>query len=100
MPLYISRGWAGLGFKFFFGNDLAESDFPFSKGFMKFGCLEPSKKLSDLKLLMSKRGIWHLTQFVRVRPYEILLFPTNFLFFANEITLLGKKCTALFQTHN
>ena len=28
------------------------------------------------------------------------VFPTNFTFFsANEITLRGKKCTALFQTH-
>ena len=42
-----------------------------------------------------------LTRFVRVPPYEILVFPTNFIFFQrNEITLWGKKCTALFHTHN
>ena len=48
--------------------------------------------------ITSKR---RLTQFVRVPPYEILVFPTNFIFSRrNQITLRGKKCTALFQTHN
>ena len=30
-----------------FGNDLPGSDLPYTKGFMKFGCLEPSKKNFD-----------------------------------------------------
>ena len=43
----------------------------------------------------------HLPQFVRVHPYEILVFLMNFIFFRrNEITLWGKKHIALFQTHN
>ena len=42
-----------------------------------------------------------MTRLERVAPYEILVFPTNFIFFQrNEITLRGKKCTAFFQTHN
>ena len=28
-------------------NDLPGHDLPYSKGFMKFGCLEPSKKMFD-----------------------------------------------------
>ena len=82
-----------------FGNDLPRSDLPYTKGFMKFGCPEPSKKVFDFwNFCSSKR---RLTRFVRVPPYEILVFPTNFIFFqGNEITLRGKKCTALFQTHN
>ena len=30
-----------------FGNDLPRSDLPYTKGFMKFGCPEPSKKVFD-----------------------------------------------------
>ena len=42
-----------------------------------------------------------MTQFVRVLPYEILVFLTNFIFFCrNETIPWGKKRTALFQTHN
>ena len=38
-----------------FGNDLPRSDLPYTKGFMKFGCPEPSKKVFDfLKLLFVK----------------------------------------------
>ena len=82
-----------------FGNDLPRSDLPYTKGFMKFGCPEPSKKVFDFWNFCSSK--WRLTRFVRVPPYEILVFPTNFIFFqGNEITLRGKKCTALFQTHN
>ena len=59
----------------------------------------PPKKVFDLwNFCLSK---WRLSGFVRVPPNEILVFPTNFIFFqGNEITLRGKKCTALFQTHN
>ena len=82
-----------------FGNYFPRSDLPYTKGFMKFGCPEPSKKVFDFwNFCSSKR---RLTRFVRVPPYEIWVFPTNFIFFqGNEITLRGKKCTALFQTHN
>ena len=30
-----------------FENDLPRSDLPYTKGFMKFGCLEPSKIMFD-----------------------------------------------------
>ena len=30
-----------------FGNDFPRHDLPYSKGFMKFGCQEPSKKMFD-----------------------------------------------------
>ena len=82
-----------------FGNYLPRSYLPYTKGFMKFGCPEPSKKVFDFRNFCSSKR--RLTRFVRVPPYEILVFPTNFIFFQrNEITLRGKKCTALFQTHN
>ena len=82
-----------------FGNYLPRSYLPYTKGFMKFGCPEPSKKVFDFRNFCSSKR--RLTRFVRVPPYEILVFPTNFIFFqGNEITLRGKKCTALFQTHN
>ena len=43
----------------------------------------------------------HLTQFVRVLPYEMLVFLMNFIFSRrNKKTSCGKKHTALFQTHN
>ena len=50
-----------------------------------------------LKLLFAKEAF---DQFVRVPPYEILVFPINFFSQQNEINLRGKKCTALFHTHN
>ena len=77
-----------------FGNYLPRSYLPYTKGFMKFGCPEPSKKVFDFRNFCSSKR--RLTRFVRVPPYEILVFPTNFIFFqGNEITLRGKKCTAL-----
>ena len=81
------------------GNDLPRHDLPYSKGFMKFGCQEPSKIMFNFwNFCSSKR---RLTQFVRVPPYEILVFLTNFIFFRQkEITLWGQKRTALFQTYN
>ena len=83
-----------------FGNYFPRSDLPYTKGFMKFGCPEPSKKVFDFRNFCSSKR--RLTRFVRVPPYGIWVFPTNFIFFSqgNEITLRGKKCTALFQTHN
>ena len=82
-----------------FGNDLRRSDLPYTKGFMKLGCPEPSKNVFDFwNFCSSKR---RLTRFVRVPPYGIWVFPTNFIFFqGNKITWRGKKCAALFQTHN
>ena len=81
-----------------FGNYLPRSYLPYTKGFIKFGCPEPSKKVFDFRNFCSSKR--RLTRFIRVPPYEILVFPTNFIFFqGNEITLRGKKCTALFQTH-
>ena len=65
----------------------------------------PPKKCLTFETLVRQRGVWPVTghQFVRVPPYEILVFPTNFIFFFKEtryVTLRGKKCTALFHTHN
>ena len=45
-PLNIF-GLVGVRVPIFFGNDLARNDLPYSKGFMKFGCPEPSKKMFD-----------------------------------------------------
>ena len=43
----------------------------------------------------------HPGWFVRVPPYEILVFLMNFIFFRqNEIISWGKKRSALFQTHD
>ena len=55
-----------------------------------------------------KNDVWifllverHLTQFVRVLPYEIILFLMNFIFSPrNKKISCGKKHTVLFQTHN
>ena len=92
-PLYIF-GLGRVRVPILFGNDLPRSDLPYTKGFMKFGCPEPSKKVFDFwNFCWSK---WHLTRFVRVPPYEILVFPTNFIFFqGNEITLWGKSVLVL-----
>ena len=64
----------------FIGYDLLWNDLPHSKGFMKFGYLEPSKIMFDFRnvLLVERR----LTQFVRNPPYEISVFLTNFIFSA------------------
>ena len=68
MPWPKSLCWVGWGIQFF-RNDLPRNDLPYSKGFMKFGCPEPSKKMFDFwNFCLSKR---RLTRFVRVPPYEI-----------------------------
>ena len=41
-------GLGGVRVPILVGNDLPRHDLPYSKGFMKFGCQEPSKKLFDL----------------------------------------------------
>ena len=41
-PLSI-YGFGGVRVPILFGNDLPMNDWPYSKGFRKFGCLEPSK---------------------------------------------------------
>ena len=70
------------------------SNWPFrcldSKGFMKFGCLEPSIIMFDFwnVLLVETR----LTQFVRVPPYEFSAFLTNIIIFRwNEMVSWGKN---------
>ena len=40
-------GLGGVMVPILFGNDLLWDDLPYSKGFMKFGCLEPSKVMFD-----------------------------------------------------
>ena len=40
------------------GNDLPRHDLPYSKGFMKFGCQEPSKKCLTFETLVRQRGVW------------------------------------------
>ena len=40
-------GLSGVRVPILFGNDLPLNDWPYSKGFMKFGCLEPSKIMFD-----------------------------------------------------
>ena len=45
-PLSI-LGLGGVRVPILFGNDLPMNDWPYSKGFMKFGCLEPSKMMFD-----------------------------------------------------
>ena len=40
--------WVGWGQgSIFFGNDLPMNDLPYSKGFIKFDCLKPSKIVFD-----------------------------------------------------
>ena len=45
-PLNIF-GLGGVRVPILFGNDLPRNDLSYSKGFMKFGCPEPSKKMFD-----------------------------------------------------
>ena len=43
-------GWVGLGrvrVPILFGNYFPRSDLPYTKGFMKFGCPQPSKTVFD-----------------------------------------------------
>ena len=51
-PVYLSvsknqGGLDGNRVPILFGNDLFWNDLPYSKGFMKFRCLEPSKIMFD-----------------------------------------------------
>ena len=80
------------------GNDLPRHDLPYSKGFMKFGCQEPSKKCLTFETLVRQRGVWP----VRKGPplWNFGIFDKLYFFQRNEINLRGKKCTALFHTHN
>ena len=41
----------------FFGNYFPRSDLPYTKGFMKFGCPEPSKKSLTFETFISQRGV-------------------------------------------
>ena len=57
-------GLGGVRVPILFGNDLPMNDLPYSKGFVKFGCLEPSKIMIDFwNCLMVERRV---TQFVRL----------------------------------
>ena len=49
-----------------FGNYLPRSYLPYTKGFMKFGCPEPSKKMFDFWNFCSPKR--HFIRFVRVPP--------------------------------
>ena len=40
-------GLGGVGVPILFENDLLWNDLPYSKGFTKFGCLQPSKVMFD-----------------------------------------------------
>ena len=40
-----------------FGNDSPRSDLSYTKGFMKFGCPEPSKKCLTFETFVRKRGV-------------------------------------------
>ena len=55
-PPQISLDWVVLETRvpILFRNNLRRSDLPYSKGFMKFGCPEPSKNVWLLKLLFVK----------------------------------------------
>ena len=70
-----------------FGNDFLCNYLPFSKGLMNFGCLEPSQKMLDfwIFLLVKRR----LTEFIRVPPYEFLVFLRNFIFLPKQANFLG-----------
>ena len=72
--------FCGVEVPILFGNDLLWNGLPYWKGFMKSGCLEPSKIMFDFwnVLLVERR----LTQFVWVPPYKISVILTNFIFFA------------------
>ena len=42
---------------YFLRNDLLSNDLPYSKGFMKFGCPEPSKKCLTFETFVRQRGV-------------------------------------------
>ena len=95
-------GLGGVWVPILVGNDLPRHDLPYSKGFMKFGCQEPSKKLFDLwNFILSKRP---LTQFVfplKGPPlWNVGISDELYLFEGNQINIQGKTWSALFQTHN
>ena len=56
----ISLDWVGLETRvpILFRNNLRRSDLPYSKGFMKFGCPEPSKKCLTFEPFVRQRGVW------------------------------------------
>ena len=64
-----------------FGNDLLWNDSPYSKGFMKFGCLEPFK--------------------IMVVFWNFLMVERRLYFFSrrSKIIFWGKNRITLFQTH-
>ena len=70
---------------------------PYSKGFIKFGYLGPSKIMFDFWIFLVER---RLTQFVRVPLMTFWYFWWSLFFRWNEITLWRKKHTTLFQTRN
>ena len=55
-PLNI-LGLGGVRASILFVNDLLWDDVPFSKGFMKFGCLEPPKKCFIFEIFVRQRGV-------------------------------------------
>ena len=81
-----------------FGNDFPRHDLPYSKGFMKFGWQEPSKKMFPFWNFCSSKRC--LTQFIRVLPNELWYFWRTLFFQQNEQNLRGKKGNAFFLTHN
>ena len=69
-----------------FGNNLSRNDFPFSKGFMKFGWPEPPP---DNYGLFSFFIGWRL-----LRPSLLgcpLVFPSNLIFFRKTRQFMGQK---------
>ena len=51
-------GMGGVRVPILFGNDLPMHDFPYSKGFIKFGCQEPSKKYLTFETFVRQKGVW------------------------------------------
>ena len=72
MPPLNIFGLGGVRVPILVENDLPRHDLPYSKGFMKFGCEDPSKTMFDLSNFISSKR--RLTQFERVPPYDILVF--------------------------
>ena len=93
-PLNV-LGLGGVRVPILFGNHLPMNDWPYSKGFMKFGYLEPSKIMFDFwkrKKLVERC----LTQFVN---YEILVFLINFTFFGKTICRVLCKDKFILENH-
>ena len=83
LNIFRLGGW---GFQFFFGNNLPRNDLPYSKGFMKVGCPDPSKKMFDFWNFWSSKR--RLIRFLRVPPYEI---SDELYFFSEMRQLYGVK---------